>query len=394
MRWETALIRLAELQARLLELTSAQPDEWLYRQFHPDLSPLGWHLAHCVFIEAHWIKACLLDLAVPTELDELYFPDRAPKARRGARLPLRDTLLAWSQAQQAEHRALLANGPLSHPLAQDAYIVRFLCEHHAQHLETMRMALAQAQYQKSPDNAPNDLPPALATVTHSAKSSQRPTWLPGSGISLRQGHYRIGSTESVFDNEQPQRDVRLNGCRIARRPVTNGEYLMFIEAGMYQRPREWSAPGREWLARSGAQAPGLWRRRDGAWRQIGPDGMQALQPEAPVCGLSWFEAETFARWAGGRLPHEYEWEAALRTGGMASVGQVWEWCANRFHPYPGFRSFPYAGYSTPWFDGRHYVLRGGSRYSEEILRGCASFRNFHTPEKRYLFSGCRLAYDA
>ena len=108
-------------------------------------------------------------------------------------------------------------------------------------------------------------------------------------------------------------------------------------------------------------------------------------------GLSRFEAAAFARWAGGALPHEYQWEVARRRGVLDGVGAAWEWCANAFHPYPGFRAYPYREYSAPWYDGRHFALRGGGRYTEpEIKR--ASFRNYYTADCRHIFAGVRLLY--
>jgi iron(II)-dependent oxidoreductase len=120
-------------------------------------------------------------------------------------------------------------------------------------------------------------------------------------------------------------------------------------------------------------------------------GHYPLSADQPVAGISHYEARAFAAWAGARLAHEYQWEVAQRLGLLEQTGRVWEWCENRFHPYPGFRPFPYPEYSQPWFDGRHYSLRGGSVHTRPAVRR-ASFRNFFEADKRHIFAGLRLVF--
>ncbi len=377
----TALAQLAATQAALRALIAPLPATLLSRQPHPDLSPLGWHIGHCVVIEIFWIREQLLGQAgAAAPWKRLYFPDLSVKQARGAALPGKNELLDWAVRAQAENLALLSErGSGEHFLLEDAYLPRFLTRHHAQHLETMRMGLAQFALQQHRQALP-ELEP------HVSEPSTQST------VELAEGSYAVGQDRRIFDNEGPAREVRLLGCRLGLRPVSNAEYLGFMEADGYRRPELWSPAGQTWLAASGARAPAFWRKADRHWYQVTPEGPQPLCAAEPVCGLSGFEAEAFARWAGGRLPHEYEWEAAARQGLMEQVGHVWEWCSNRFHPYPGFRAFPYERYSLPWFDGAHYALRGGSRYTEPCIR-YPSFRNFYTRDKRHVFAGCRLAYD-
>jgi iron(II)-dependent oxidoreductase len=175
--------------------------------------------------------------------------------------------------------------------------------------------------------------------------------------------------------------------------VSNAEYLAFMEDGGYRRQALWSDAGWQWRARLSRPQPEHWcRDAAGDWLQLTPGDALPLPADGSLIGSSYFEAEAYATWAGGRLPHEYEWEAAAAQGLLQGVGTVWEWCGNRFHPYPGFRAFPYEGYSVPWFDGGHHVLRGGSSYTQPCLRR-ATFRNFYTADKRHIFAGCRVAFD-
>ena len=377
----SALDRLAQVQHGLRELAAGVDADAFRTQYHSDLSPIGWHLGHCSFIESFWLRTQALGEPVAAELAALYFPEASPKPERGGRLPAQQQLLSWSRRLQRETLQLIAEPPpalAAHPLMRDGYLAEFLIQHHAQHLEIMRMAFCQLPRQDA------------AAVPAAAVQPRLPSPSP---VRLAEGEYTLGSEAvTAYDNEQPLRRVRLRSVRIACQPVANAEYLAFIDSGGYRDPRWWCPAGWRWRQQNPAGAPEHWRRRGSHWFEITPLGAEPLRADAAVLGLNWYEASAFARWAGGRLPHEYEWEAAAGAGLLERVGESWEWCGNRFHPYPGFRAFPYDGYSLPWFDGDHYVLRGGSRYSEACVRRC-SFRNFYGPDKRHIFAGLRLVFD-
>jgi iron(II)-dependent oxidoreductase len=174
--------------------------------------------------------------------------------------------------------------------------------------------------------------------------------------------------------------------------VSNAEYLAFMQDGGYRRKQLWSNAGWEWCRHHDVRHPDHWRQNEeGHWCGIGVRGTYQLADTEPVCGISHYEASAFARWAGGSLPHEYEWETACRLGVLQQTGRVWEWCENTFHPYQGFTAFPYPEYSQPWFDGRHYSLRGGSLHTRASVKR-PSFRNFFEADKRHIFAGLRLSY--
>jgi iron(II)-dependent oxidoreductase len=212
-------------------------------------------------------------------------------------------------------------------------------------------------------------------------------------IDIPAGHYRIGGDRPVaYDNEVPPQQADLGPFAIARRPVSNAEYLAFMDDGGYRKRELWDGAGWQWLRDSGIEQPEHWRSsRSGAWYAVGLRGACDLPPDDPVHGLSHYEASAFARWAGARLPHEYQWEAACRIGALEQTGRVWEWCGNTFHPYDGFAPFPYPEYSQPWFDGSHFSLKGGSLHTRPAIRR-PSFRNFFEADKRHVFAGLRLAY--
>jgi iron(II)-dependent oxidoreductase len=190
--------------------------------------------------------------------------------------------------------------------------------------------------------------------------------LPEGDAELPGGLFRLGSvpgTEFAFDNEKWSHPVVLEPFRIARRPVTNGEYLKFVEAG--------------------GNPPAYWK--DGKLRRF--DRWIPIPAEEPVMHVSRHDAQAYCKWAGRRLPTEAEWECAALAGVEGMLGVVWQWTASAFLPYPGYLRDPYKEYSEPWF-GTHKVLRGGS-FTTPPGEARVRFRNFYTPDRRDIFAGFR-----
>ncbi len=351
--------RLAVLQAALCDIVAGLDDAACRARPDPALSPVGWHLRHCVFVEALWIRERVLgDDRLTAPLAGSCLPEQAPKGGRAAALPPCEELVAWARATMTENRALLDSAP-GHPLTEGGYLRAFLIAHIGQHLETVRLARAAWHLRAA-------APWRVSRPPVPVRGAPRWRSIPAGGCD-------IGAAGGfAHDNEAPPFHIRLPAFEIAARPVSNATYLAFMED-------------------SGSAAPFGWRRDPAdAWYAVTADGPHDLDPDEAVAGISLSEAAAFARWAGARLPHEYEWERAARLGAVEGAGAAWEWCANRFHPYPGFRWRPYREYSTPWFDGRHSVLRGSSRYTERENRYPA-FRNFYNPESRHIAAGARLA---
>jgi ergothioneine biosynthesis protein EgtB len=242
-----------------------------------------------------------------------------------------------------------------------------------------------------------------------------------SNIVIEPGNYDVGHSDNRFsyDNESPRHTVYLPGCSVSRDLVTCGEYLAFMNDGGYQRPDRWLSLGWNTVQKERWSAPLYWVEKDGVWMQFTLAGMVPINTSWPVCHVSLFEADAFARWSGKRLPTEFEWEVAadrLSAAGDSPesfadhfvqndlcihptrssprlLGGVWQWTSSSYSPYPGYR--PAAG-ALGEYNGKfmcnQYVLRGGSvaTHSSHIR---TTYRNFFPADARWQFTGIRLAQD-
>lgn len=374
--------QLIRYQQLVLDFVKADGADHYQQQFHPDLSPSGWHLGHCVFTENYWIREAIEGQPIDIDDRDLYVPEFSYKPVRGHQLPAFTDLVDWASREQRDNVGRLQRlRTPRHPLLKAGYLGIFLVQHYAQHYETLCQVRSQRQLQQ---NGGRGWP--LLAASKPAADAGRP---------LPAGRYAVGQPQAAkpYDNEHPRHTVTLPGCRIGRRPVSNSEYLAFMQAGGYDNPLYWSQAGWRWRQASDIDQPGYWRRDDrGRWFGIDIDGPHPLRPGQPIYGINQYEAAAFAAWAGGRLPHEHEWEAAARNGLLEQSGRVWEWCGNTFYPYAGFRAWPYDGYSLPYFDNRHFVLRGGSNHTRRVIKR-ASFRNYYEADKRHIFAGVRVVWD-
>jgi ergothioneine biosynthesis protein EgtB len=192
----------------------------------------------------------------------------------------------------------------------------------------------------------------------------------------------------VFDNEKVAHATPVDAFAIDAALVMNSQFMEFVDDGGYQYPQFWSAAGRAWLMRQERAAPRYWQRVQGQWSTVRFGRSQALAASEAVRHVNLYEAQAYCLWAGRRLPLEAEWEcAALSRQPGFEWGQLWEWTASPFAPYPGFAPDRYREYSAPWF-GTHQVLRGASFATPARLRS-AHFRNFYLPERDDMFSGFR-----
>ena len=398
-------------RVRALSLAIAEPlsDADATIQPMPDASPAKWHLAHTSwFFETFVLRDHVAGYRPYDEswayLFNSYYEGegaRHPRALRGMlSRPSLDEVRAYrAHVDEALERALPALPPAALAL------VELGLNHEQQHQELMLMDML-ATFAANPL-----LLAAWETAPPSPSGEPREMgWIEGRGGIVAIGHEGTGF---AFDNECPRHRVFLPRHALADRAVANREWLEFIDAGGYRDPRLWLADGWAWVQENGIEAPLYWLRRDDGWQSFGLDGVGEIDPAEPVCQISYYEADAFARWAGARLPTEAEWEAAaaaadpldgnqLDAAGPVRpkaappaaagwFGDVWEWTASAYLPYPGFA--PPEG-TVGEYNGKfmcsQMVLRGGSCATP---RGHvrASYRNFFYPHQRWMFAGLRLA---
>ncbi|NBD22092.1 ergothioneine biosynthesis protein EgtB [Aquabacterium fontiphilum] len=362
-------------------------------QAAPQTSPGKWHLAHTTwFFETVVLRALdpdyvVVDAHYGTLFNSYYHSlgPRHPRPQRG--LLTRPDLPAVLRYRQAVDQAM---GALmdTHPSAnwqQLLWLVTLGLEHEAQHQELLQTDLLFAL-------SHNPLAPcAYPALPTSPAPPCEPGWddVPG-------GTYHIGhnGTGFAFDHEGPRHAVVLGNCAIARYPVTNAAFQEFIDDGAYCRPELWSSDGWDAIEQQHWTGPLHWR--DSGWA-FTLQGLQPLDPQAPVQHVSWHEAQAYARWAGARLPTEAEWEAWQQVHdihhGHQGVGQAWEWTQSAYSPYPGYR--PWAGalgeYNGKFMVGQ-MVLRGAS-HATPSWTWRPTYRNYFPPDARWQFSGIRLAQD-
>ena len=354
-----------------------------------ELNPPRWELGHIAWFEERWLARnperlrgarADPDAARAAPLlrgaDALYDSSRVAHDTRW-HLDLPDaarTLDLMRRVRERTLKLLDASAPDDDAL----YFFRLVLLHEDMHAEAW-ITMAQR----------------LGLDIHAALTADRPAPVSAHGDwTLPGARVTVGAIEAgfAFDNELGVHEIELAPFGIARAPVTWDAYLPFIEAGAYDDERLWSADGWAWRQ---AHSPGLprhlVRNDDGRWRQTSFGRLIDLDRDAPAMHITAHEAAAWCRWAGRRLPTEAEWEHAARSAAAGTEafewGQVWEWTASPFAPYPGFEPHPYRDYSMPFFDGRP-VLRGGSFASSPRIKHPA-YRNYFGAERSDLFAGFR-----
>jgi iron(II)-dependent oxidoreductase len=464
-RAEQIALMLTEARAATLRLFDLAEEGDLRRSPGFGYRPLIWHLAHVGVFEAYWLLQKVGGLPAPDERYERVFDP--------VKTPREDSNDLPSRREMEDYLRRVREGALDclerldfdsdDPLVRAGYVFQLVLEHERQHQETLAYlfqlldpskkarpraagggtsgrdgARAASRAHEAVNKALDAASEVRGDARAGAPRREGGELMPRDMITVAEGEFVMGAAWDSFayDNERPARELFVPAFKIARLPVTNGEYAHFVEEGGYERREFWGEEGWEWREKENWTRPLYWRR-DGAggWaeRRMFEEG--AVEPDHPVTGVSWYESEAYARFAGKRLPTEAEWEKAASWDGarkrryawgdeepsdafcnfdmrrwgttpagafpagaspcgcLDMSGNVWEWTATPFEGFPGFEPFPYPEYSEVWFDGDHRVLKGGSWATRaSLLR--TSFRNFFRRHFRIAFAGIRLAEDA
>lgn len=410
--------RFDAVRARTLALAAPFSAEDLGAQAMDDASPGKWHLGHTTwFWETFLLKAFHggyepADARFNYLFNSYYEAIGARQARSERGLITRpglDAVLAYRQHVDAAVGRWFDSADRT---ALDAarVVIETGLAHEEQHQELfltdIKYLLSRAAYREAGFAAP--VRPA------SGASARDLEWVAFEGGVHRFGHE---GADFAFDNEGPAHEAVLTPFALASRPVTNGEFLAFMEDGGYREARHWLADGWALIQQAGRTAPLYWTRGETGWREFTLHGDQALDLNAPVSHVDYFEASAYAAWTGARLPEEREWEHAARgidpdegrwaqpdgwlhtapvsaADGLAGLyGEVWEWTRSAYAPYPGYRANEGAigEYNAKFMCGQ-YVLKGGSALTAPgHMR--ASYRNFFPPAAQWQMTGLRLARD-
>jgi ergothioneine biosynthesis protein EgtB len=389
-------------------------------QSMPDASPAKWHLAHITwFFETFLLERFAssfrpFDPAYRIIFNSYYkgIGEQHPRPDRG--LLTRPTLAEVKRYRAHVDEAMLA---LLEARAGDAEIealVTLGLHHEQQHQELLLTDIKHAL-------SCSPLSTAYAKRWPMARvGPQALRWFAFPGGLQELGHRPDEDGAFCFDNETPRHRAWADAFEIASRPATYGDFLAFMEDDGYARPELWLSMGWDWVRAGGRSAPLYWQRDGSRWLNHTLQGSVEIDPHTPVCHLSYFEADAFARWSGARLPTELEWEVVARTlrstasGNFADrgafhpmpqtapvgdepvqmFGDVWEWTQSAYLPYPRYRPLPGAvGEYNGKFMCNQFVLRGGS-CATPAGHVRASYRNFFPPDAQWQFSGVRLARDA
>lgn len=392
-----------------------EPEDFVVQSM-PDVSPTKWHLAHTswffeTFILKPWMQGYEPEVPQYAFLFNSYYNAAGDMHRRDLRGLISRPTVADTRRYRAQIDncvAELISGADDNLLGRIEPVLVLGIHHEQQHQELLvtdiKHVLAQNPlfpvYRKRGDDPAGRVAPL--------------TFVQFDETIAEIGHGGLGFS---YDNEGPRHRALVPPFELANRPVTNGEFIEFVESGGYTRPEFWLSLGWTTVNNERWDAALYWSKRDGEWRQFTLSGFRRVEPDEPVTHVSYFEADAYANWAGARLPTEFEWERAAAdapvTGNFVDsrrfhparsaetngeslqqmFGDAWEWTRSSYSPYPGYRAAPGAlGEYNGKFMCNQYVLRGGScATSQSHMR--RTYRNFFQPEKRWQFSGIRLARD-
>jgi gamma-glutamyl hercynylcysteine S-oxide synthase len=442
---------LQETRARTLELIGDLSDMQLLGPRLQIVNPLRWEIGHIAWFQEFWVLRHFgSQPAILKQGDELYDSARVAHDTRWD-LPLLGRVETLTYMGRVLDRVIEQAGNPGRELPDgkgydQKYFLNLVLLHEQMHDEAIAYTRQTLSYpppaigiggKRIDDTA---FVNKIRFAERNATFAQTDNGLSGDA-EIPSGRFTLGSPRAqvfAFDNEQPAHEIEMEPFAISRTALSNGEFKNFVESGGYQRSELWTAEGWQWRTAERAEGPVYWRREGRAhWLRRNFDEWAAMDEHLPIIHVNWYEADAYCRWAGRRLPTEAEWETAASGEPMANgkglkthkrrypwgddsptseranldcramgcipvnelqagdsafgcrqmIGNVWEWTASGFQPYPGFVSGPYKEYSEPWF-GNHKVLRGGCWATRSrLIHNC--YRNFYTPDRRDVWAGFR-----
>ncbi len=410
---------LEDCRRRTLELVSDLTPDQMRVPLLDIINPPVWELGHVAWFQEIWARRRLHGLPPIRDDADALWDSMAIAHDTRWNLPL-PTLEETQRYMRESLDRLIEALPAGEVSGREAYFHWLVVMHEDMHAEAFA-------YTRQTLRMP---PPPLTSADPRHQALPDPACR--GDVRIAGGRFALGARPVdpfVFDNEKWAHEIEVRPFAIARAPVTNGEFAAFVDDGGYRRRQWWSDQGWQWREQARAEHPVYWIRESGPrWRRRHYDRVGSLGEDLPVIHVNWYEAEAWCRWAGRRLPSEAEWELAAsglekrtypwgedapgaqralldsRSIGCAPatalpagdtpagcrqmIGNVWEWTASDFLPYPGFVVDPYKEYSEPWFGQERKVLRGGCWFTaSRLIRN--TWRNFYTKDRRDVFGGFR-----
>ncbi|MDE0298854.1 MAG: selenoneine synthase SenA [Candidatus Poribacteria bacterium] len=418
-----------DARQRTIDLVADLDDEQLVGPYLPIINPMLWEIGHVAWFQEKWVLRHVCERKpIREDADANWDSIAIPHTTRwDLPLPSRDETIAYLSDVRDSVLESLQNDALREKMS---YFVRYTTHHEDMHNEAFTYTRQTLGY-----------PPPRFTDADELRAPITPTPLTTDDAEVPGGVFFLGASQNepfVFDNEKWAHSVEIEPFAIGRTPVTQAEFLGFVEEGGYRRSEFWTREGWKWRESVNAEHPVYWKKSgDKGWIRRHFDRWCALESNLPVIHVNWHEAMAYCRWAGRRLPTEAEWEFAAAMGPESSenmmpsekrrfpwgdadpslervnmdwqnlgcidvgalpdsdsavgcrqmIGNVWEWTISAFQPYPGFERDAYEEYSEPWF-GTRKVLRGGCWSTRSrMLRN--TWRNFYTPDRRDVLAGLR-----